>query len=63
VEYKEHKYFADEVETLCTKEKKHSWAAKPRQSTIQKKKLVTKQSYSHAPDAAVVPLTLIRIYT
>jgi hypothetical protein len=44
-EYKEHRYFDDEVETLCTKDKNHSRAAKSRQSTIQKKKLVTKQSY------------------
>jgi len=28
----------------------------------KKKKLVTKQSYSHTPDAVVVPLTLTRTY-
>jgi hypothetical protein len=33
-EYKEHRYFGDKVETLCTKEKNHSKAAKPKQSTI-----------------------------
>jgi hypothetical protein len=60
---KEHRYFGDEVETLCTKEKNHSEAAKLRQFTIQKKKLVTKQSYSHIPDAVVVPLTLRHTYT
>jgi hypothetical protein len=40
-EYKEHKYFGDELETLSIKDKNHSGAAKPWQSTIQKKKLVT----------------------
>jgi hypothetical protein len=43
------------MKTLFTKEKNHSGAAKLRTSTIQKKKLVTKESYSHAPDAVVVP--------
>jgi len=35
---------------------------KPKKSTIQKKKLVTKQSYSHTPDAVIVPLNLTRTY-
>jgi hypothetical protein len=30
-------YFGNEVETLCTKKKNHSGAAKPRKFTIQKK--------------------------
>jgi hypothetical protein len=51
------------VETLCTKEKNHFGAAKPRQSTIQKEKLVTKQSYLHTPDTVVVPLALTCTYT
>jgi len=62
-EYKKHRYFGDEVKTLCIKENNHSRAAKPRQSTIQKKKLTTKQSYSHNPNAVVVPQTLTRTYT
>jgi hypothetical protein len=32
-ECKEDKYFGDEVETLCNKEKNHSGAAKPKKST------------------------------
>jgi len=53
-ENKEHSYFHDEVETLCIKEKNNSKVAKPRESTIKKKKLVTKQSYSHNPNIVVV---------
>jgi hypothetical protein len=51
------------VEILCTSEKNHSESAKPRKFTIQKKKLVTKQTYSHTPDAVIVPLNLTHIYT
>jgi hypothetical protein len=32
-ECKEDKYFGDEVETLCNKEKNHSGAAKPKKFT------------------------------
>jgi hypothetical protein len=52
--YNEHRYFGNEVETLCTKEKNHSGKVKPMQFTIQNKKLVYK---------AIVPLTLTRTYT
>jgi hypothetical protein len=41
VEFKEDKYFVNEVETQLRAN--HSGAAKPRISTIQKTKLVTKQ--------------------
>jgi len=54
VGYNEHRYFGNEVETLYTKEKNHSGEVKPRQFTIQNKKLVYK---------AIVPLTLTRTYT
>jgi hypothetical protein len=53
-ECKERIYFCDEVKTLCTKEKNYARPAKSNKSTIQKKKLVTKQSYSHTPDVVVV---------
>jgi len=48
---------------FTNKEKNHYEAAKPRKSTIQKTKIVTKHSYSHIPDAVVIHLTLTRIYT
>jgi hypothetical protein len=45
--FKDYKYFVDEVETLI--KKNNSRAAKPKKSTIQKTKLVTRQKYSHNP--------------
>jgi hypothetical protein len=42
-EFKGDKYFVDEVETQLREKKNHSGAAKPRISTFQKTKLVTKQ--------------------
>jgi hypothetical protein len=61
-ERKEYRYFGDKVKILCTKEKNYSGADKLKKSTFQKKKQVTKQSYSHTPDAVVVPWTLTRTY-
>jgi hypothetical protein len=54
-ENKEQIYFGDKVETLYIKDKNYSGVAKPRKSTIKKKTLITKQSYSHTPNAIIVP--------
>jgi hypothetical protein len=43
---KRHRFFVDKVETQL-REKNHSGVAKPRMSTIQNTRLVTKQSHSH----------------
>jgi hypothetical protein len=52
-----------EIRYLLTKwklyeEKNHFGAAKLRISTIPKTKLITRHSYSHTPDAIVIPLIL-----
>jgi hypothetical protein len=61
MEFKGDKYFVDEMETQLRE--KSLRAAKPRISTIQKTRLVTKHSHLHTHNAVVIPYTLKCTYT